>query len=50
MFWTDHGSSAPGIFRANMDGTDKVDLHTTDIVWPNGLAIDIVGKRSEILI
>ena len=43
MFWTDFGSAFPGIYKANMDGSDRKEIVRTDTVWPNGLAIDHAG-------
>ncbi|XP_052818471.1 low-density lipoprotein receptor-related protein 2-like [Mya arenaria] len=45
MFWTDFGSSAPGIYKANMDGGNHKEIIHNDIVWPNGLAIDHQAQR-----
>lgn len=39
MYWTDWGEN-PSIQRAAMDGTSRTPLHTTGLVWPNGLTID----------
>lgn len=38
MFWTDWGKQ-PKIERAGMDGSHRSPIVTTDILWPNGLAI-----------
>ena len=39
MFWTDWGS--PGkVERAYMDGTGRMTLADTSLVWPNDLTID----------
>ena len=39
MFWTDWGS--PGkIERAYMDGTGRMTLADTSLVWPNDITID----------
>lgn len=43
MFWTDWGSS-PKIERANMDGTARVVLVNSGIVWVNGISLDIKNK------
>lgn len=40
MFWTDWGSK-PRVERANMDGSGRMVLATKNIVWPNGLTIDL---------
>ena len=39
MYWTDWGEPA-SIERASMDGTSHRVLHSTSLVWPNGLTID----------
>ncbi|XP_042234598.1 low-density lipoprotein receptor-related protein 4-like [Homarus americanus] len=39
MFWTDWGKSAM-IERAGMDGGQRMKLVETDLMWPNGLAVD----------
>lgn len=44
MYWTDWGSDAK-IERASMDGTSRTVLHTEDLVWPNGLALDYPEQR-----
>lgn len=44
MFWTDWGSAAK-IERSGMDGSHRKAIVTTDIIWPNGLAIDHVSRR-----
>jgi len=42
LYWSDWGKPAK-IESAALDGTDRVVMVNTSIVWPNGLAID----RSE---
>ena len=46
MFWTDWGS--PGkIERSYMDGTGRMTLANTNLVWPNDITIDYgVGYNS----
>lgn len=39
LFWTEFGSTTE-VVRANMDGTSKSYIATTQIGWPNGLTID----------
>lgn len=39
MFWSDWGNF-PSIERASMDGSNREVLATTNLQWPNGLAID----------
>ncbi len=39
MFWTDWGS--PGkVERAYMDGTGRITIADTNLVWPNDITID----------
>ncbi|XP_053401558.1 low-density lipoprotein receptor-related protein 6-like [Mercenaria mercenaria] len=45
MFWSDYSDTLPVIYSAGMDGSSKQTLHTTDIVWPNGIALDPTVKR-----
>ncbi|XP_061192117.1 low-density lipoprotein receptor-related protein 4-like [Saccostrea echinata] len=42
IYWTDWGDS-PRIERANYDGSERQDLITRGLYWPNGLAIDFEG-------
>ncbi|KAK3787581.1 hypothetical protein RRG08_025912 [Elysia crispata] len=44
MFWTDWGKHAR-IERADMDGKNRVVVVSGDIVWPNGLTIDLQMDR-----
>ena len=44
IFWTEWGSKA-GVYKAGMDGSNKVHLVKTGVVWPNGLALDSVANR-----
>jgi low density lipoprotein receptor-related protein 5/6 len=44
MYWSDWGEK-PKIERANLDGTDRRVLISTDLGWPNGLAVDREGGR-----
>ena len=46
MFWTDWGQK-PKIEMSDMDGKNRVILVDSDIVWPNGLAIDIYNRKSS---
>lgn len=39
MFWTDWGEDAR-IERAALDGSDRVVLFNTSVLWPNGISID----------
>lgn len=44
LYWTDWGSNAK-IERANLDGTNRIVLVNTSLVWPNGIAIDYVERK-----
>jgi len=44
VLYTDWGSK-PAIVQVNMDGSGKKDLVSDDMVWPNGLAVDMVLDR-----
>ena len=44
MFWSDWGEKGK-VVRAGMDGSNRVNVITTDIKWPNGLAIDYEDSR-----
>jgi len=44
MFWTDWGR-VPKIERANMDGTDRRTIVSENILWPNGLTLDLENNR-----
>ena len=44
MFWSDWGET-PRISRAGMDGSNKTDIVTTFITWPNGLTLDYPMKN-----
>ena len=39
MYWTAWGSS-PKIEKASMDGTLRTVIHSTGLVWPNGITLD----------
>lgn len=39
MYWSDWGAQAK-IERAGMDGSERTALITSNLTWPNGLAID----------
>lgn len=44
MYWTDWGE-IPKIERAALDGTDRVVMVNTSLVWPNGLALDYTERK-----
>jgi len=43
LFWTDWGDSAK-IERSAMDGSDRREILSTDLGFPNGLTIDYATK------
>ena len=42
MYFSDWGK-VPKIEKAHMDGTNRHQLITSEIAWPNGLALDLQG-------
>ena len=44
MFWTDWGRN-PVIMRARMDGTLRSPVISTDLRWPNGIALDPLNEQ-----
>ena len=44
IFWTDWGSPAK-IEKSSMDGTNRQALHSTGLVWPNGITLDYATRR-----
>lgn len=44
MYWTDWGGT-PKIERAALDGSMREVLLDTDLVWPNGIALDYAADR-----
>ena len=44
MFWTDWGSKAR-IERAYMSGAGRVTIVSTNLQWPNGVAIDFSAQK-----
>lgn len=44
MYWTDWGAS-PKIERAGMDASNRTVIISTNLTWPNGLAIDYSTER-----
>ena len=44
MFWTDWGLN-PKIERAGMNGAQRQVIVNTDMMWPNGLAIDYFSEQ-----
>ena len=44
LFWTDWGKK-PKIERSTLSGTDRVTIVSTNLTWPNDLAIDFKQQR-----
>ena len=44
MYWTDWGAN-PKIERAGMDASGRIVIISSNLTWPNGLAIDYQTKR-----
>ena len=44
MFWSDWGRF-PRIESAGMDGSDRTEIVTDKVYWPNGLTLDLPAKR-----
>jgi low-density lipoprotein receptor-related protein 1B len=49
MYWSDWSESQTAktgkIERASMDGTGRQVFIETDLKWPNGLSLDMAGKK-----
>merc|ERR1711892_1188727 len=44
IFWSDWGNF-PKIEKAGMDGTNRSVLATENLMWPNGITLDLVSER-----
>lgn len=44
MYWSDWGEH-PKIEMASMDGTNRQTILSTNLIWPNGLALDFEKNR-----
>lgn len=44
VFWSDWGHNAR-IERANMDGGERMTVIADDLIWPNGLSVDVIGNK-----
>ncbi len=43
LFYSDWGEK-PMIVSVGLDGTGRKEIITTDLVWPNGVAVDQVNR------
>ncbi len=49
MFWTDWGT--PGkVERSYMDGSERITIADTNLVWPNDITIDFDVSKNMICI
>ena len=44
LFWSDWGN-IPKIEKSGMDGTEREVLATDNVMWPNGISLDLVTER-----
>nr|CAD7456754.1 unnamed protein product [Timema tahoe] len=44
MYWTDWGTE-PKLERAGMDGSHRQTIVSYEVKWPNGLTLDLVGRK-----
>ncbi|XP_068751456.1 low-density lipoprotein receptor-related protein 1-like isoform X2 [Montipora capricornis] len=45
LFWSDWDNAYPRIERALMDGSNRTQIKTSDLKYPNGLALDLAAQR-----
>ncbi|KAL3265566.1 hypothetical protein HHI36_009771 [Cryptolaemus montrouzieri] len=45
LFWSDWSDRKPKIERANLDGTDRTIIVSKDLVWPNGVTLDVTTRK-----
>lgn len=45
MFWSDWYEKAPKIERANLDGSERKLIVSTNLAWPNGVALDLENQK-----
>ncbi|KAK9885701.1 hypothetical protein WA026_012466, partial [Henosepilachna vigintioctopunctata] len=45
LFWSDWSDRKPKIERANLDGTQRTIIVSKDLVWPNGVTLDLVSRK-----
>jgi len=44
LYWTDWGTTRPGIYRSSVVNPARQTLISSGIDWPNALAIDFSGN------
>lgn len=45
LFWSDWYEHDPKIERSNLDGSERMTLVSSNLVWPNGVALDLVKEK-----
>lgn len=45
LFWTDWAEKNPKIERSSLDGSERIVIVSTDLGWPNGLALDFDNSK-----
>ncbi|XP_054718502.1 LOW QUALITY PROTEIN: low-density lipoprotein receptor-related protein 2-like [Uloborus diversus] len=45
LYWSDWGRETVGIYKSGMDGSNRTALVSTNIFWPNGIAVDHTTNR-----
>ncbi|XP_054720835.1 low-density lipoprotein receptor-related protein 2-like [Uloborus diversus] len=45
LYWSDWGEGTAGIYKSGMDGSNRITLVSTNIFWPNGIAVDHTTNR-----
>ncbi|XP_058118481.1 low-density lipoprotein receptor-related protein 6 [Anopheles ziemanni] len=45
MFWSDWGAKEPKIERASLDGTERVLIVSQNLIWPNGISLDVGARK-----
>nr|XP_023018542.1 low-density lipoprotein receptor-related protein 6 [Leptinotarsa decemlineata] len=45
LFWSDWNEKDPKVERSNLDGSERIQIVTEKIGWPNGLTLDIENSK-----
>lgn len=45
MFWSDWNEKEPKIERSDLDGTERMQIVSERLGWPNGITLDLENKR-----